>query len=253
MNRRLGDVWLVATKELREVALRQGGSRGSVVNLLLIVLVFGVFMPLQAGPSWVQTPWLLLVWTWLPLFMVSALVADSFAGERERHTLETLLTTSLSDHAILFGKLLAATMFGYSALLVVMVVSLLTVNLRFATWKYLLLFPAEVTLGVLVFGFLITLFVAAIGVMISLKAQTVRQAGQTLSLGILATFWVPGLVLGYLYRTVSEPTRRIVVDWAVQLDLWVIAVAAAVLLALVDAVFLGIAMRRFRRSRLTFD
>ncbi len=253
MIRAFSDMWLVATKELREVALRQGGSRASVFNLALIVLVFGVFMPLQAGVAWVQQPWMLFVWAWLPLFMVSALVADSFAGERERHTLETLLTTPLSDNAILFGKLLAAVVYGYGALLVVFVVSLVTVNLRYGTWRIPLMFSREVTLGVLVVGFLATLFVAAIGVMISLKAQTVRQAGLTLSLGILATLWIPGLALGYLYRTLSEPTRALVTDWFVQLDLWVIAVGAVALLALVDAAFIAVAMRRFRRSELTFD
>ncbi len=253
MSMTFADVWLVATKEFREVALRQGGSRGSVFNLVLIVAVFGVFMPLQAGLSWVQTPWLLFTWTWLPLFMVSALVADSFAGERERHTLETLLTTPLSDHAILFGKLLAAVLYGYGMLLVVFAVSLVTVNLRHGTWRYPLLFPGEVTLGVLVIGFLVTLFVASIGVMISLKAKTVRQAGQTLSLGILVTLWVPGIAANYMFRALSEPMRRALVDWAVQLDLWIIAAAGVALLVLVDAVFVGIAMRRFRRSQLTFD
>lgn len=250
----LGDVWLIVSKEVREVVLRAGGSKATIFNLVLILAVFGVIMPLQAGPTWVQRWWLLFAWTWLPLFLVSALVADSFAGERERHTLETLLTTALSDRAILFGKIAAAVAYGYGMLLAVMVSSLVTVNVAHAgAAGRLLLFPTHVTVGVLVIGFLVTLLIAAIGVMISLKAKTVRQAGQTLSLGILAIIWVPGLVVGYVARTLTTEQQMAVWEWSTTLDGRVVALVAALVLAALDAVFVGIAMKRFRRSRLSLE
>ena len=49
--------------------------------------------------------------------MVSSLVADSFAGERERHTLETLLASRLPDRAILAGKLLVPVAVAWGAAL----------------------------------------------------------------------------------------------------------------------------------------
>ncbi|MDO9108458.1 MAG: ABC transporter permease subunit, partial [Coriobacteriia bacterium] len=198
--------------------------------------------------------WLLFSWTWLPLFLVSALVADSFAGERERHTLETLLTTALSDRAILFGKIAAAVSYGYGMLLSVMLMSLLTVN---AVWGVregrLLLFSAPVTLGVLVIGLLVTLLIAAIGVMISLRAKTVRQAGQALSLGILAILWIPGLIIVLSARTLSDVQQQALWEWATTLDGRVVAAVCALVLLALDAVFVGIAMRRFKRSRLSLD
>lgn len=248
------DVGLVAAKEYREVVLRQGGSKASLVNLGLVIVVFGVFMPLQAGASWVEQPWMLFAWSWLPLFLVTALVSDSFAGERERHTLETLLTTALSDSAILFGKMAAAVSYGYGMLLLVMVVSLATVNLVHArSAGRLLLFPAYVTASVVVFGFLVTLLVAALGVMISLKAKTVRQAGQTLSLGILGLVWFPALVLGYVYRILPDDVSASVLDFLVSVNVNEVLVVAALVLAAIDAVFVVFAMRRFKRAQLTFD
>ena len=37
-----------------------------------------------------------VMWMWFSLLLVINVVADSFAGERERHTLETLLASRLS-------------------------------------------------------------------------------------------------------------------------------------------------------------
>jgi ABC-2 type transport system permease protein len=240
-------------KEYREVLLRMGSLKANVLNLGLILLVFGVVMPLQAGSQWVTRWWMLFAWTWLPLFLVSALVADSFAGERERHTLETLLSSRLSDRAILFGKLAAAVLYGWGMLIVVMIVSLVTVNLRFGSFARPLLFPAGITVGVIVFGLLITLLIGGIGVMVSLKAATVRQAGQALSLGLIAVLWLPGLAMGFIFSRLSQPVQDKVIIWAGALNGPTVAVWAGIVLAVLDAAIVLVAMRRFKRSRLVFD
>ncbi len=246
----LRDMWLIVLKEYREVLLRQGGRRANLFNMFMIFAVFGVFMPLQTGEWWVQQPWTPIFWAWLPLFLVSALVADSFAGERERHTLETLLTTRLSDRAILFGKIAAAVLYGYGMLLAVMLVSLVTINVAFATPKRMLFYRPDVTLAVIVFGFLITLMIAAIGVTISLKAQTVRQAGQTLSLGILALLFFPGLVFSYLYRVLPGSAQTALLDFIETTDPRLATLTVAAVFLMLDIVFVRMAMSRFKRSRL---
>ena len=73
-----------------------------------MIAVFGVFLPLQNGASWVTSPITMVYWAWMPLMLVTGVIADSFAGERERHTLETLLASRLPDRAILLGKVAAA-------------------------------------------------------------------------------------------------------------------------------------------------
>ncbi|PJF23668.1 MAG: ABC-2 type transporter, partial [Phototrophicales bacterium] len=98
----------VAGKELREI-LTFGDARGrSKYSLLILILIFGIVIPIQNGRDWVTSPMNIMVWGWMPFLWVSGIVADLFAGERERHTLEALLATRLSDQSILFGKLLAA-------------------------------------------------------------------------------------------------------------------------------------------------
>lgn len=247
------DAWLVAMKEYREVLLRMGSLKGNLFNMVLILGIFGVFMPIQAGREWVEQPLMPLAYAWLPLFLVSALVADSFAGERERHTLETLLTTRLSDGAILLGKLAAAVVYGYGMLLAVMGVSLVTLNVAQGAWAHPLLYRLDVFFGVIIFGFLISLLVASIGVTVSLKAKTVRQAGQALSLGILGLVWIPALLIGYGFNLLPPAVQQSLLEWAMALDGRVVALFAALVLIMVNAAFLGVAAIRFRRARLVFD
>ncbi|HEY3318545.1 MAG TPA: ABC transporter permease subunit [Coriobacteriia bacterium] len=250
----LRDAWLIVMKEYREVLLRMGSLKGTIFNLALIVGLFGVFMPLQAGMTWVTEPLMPLLYAWLPLFLVSALVADSFAGERERHTLETLLTTALSDGAILLGKLAAAVLYGYVMLLAVMVLGIVTVNTASRTWGHPVFYRADVAVAVVVLGFLVTLLIGAIGVLVSLKAPTVRQAGQALSLGILTATAGPGFAVLYGYRLLP-------VEWQEGMAVWMLApgnghaLAAIVglLLAAANVVILAFASRRFKRARLAFD
>jgi ABC-2 type transport system permease protein len=219
----------------------------------MILTVFGVFMPVQAGVMWVKAAYMPLVYAWLPLFLVSALVADSFAGERERHTLETLLTTALSDGAVLLGKVGAAVLYGYGMLLVVMGVGIVTLNTSLHTWRKPLFYRMDIFLAVIVLGFLVTLMIAGFGVVVSLKASTVRQAGQALSLGILGIVWGPVLVIGYGLRLLPPATRETIIEWASLLDGRSVVALLALALGIADAIVLAVAASRFRRARLVFE
>jgi ABC-2 type transport system permease protein len=124
----IADVWTVIWKEWRELLRHREGMRGGVFRLWIFVGVFGIFLPLQMGREWVDSPKLLMLWAWVPLFLVPRGVADAFAGERERHTLETLLASRLSDRAILFGKLGAGLSYGFGLAMIGVVLGLVTVN-----------------------------------------------------------------------------------------------------------------------------
>ena len=80
----IGDVLTVAWKEWRELLQFGGSLRGGRFSLLILVAVFGVFLPFQAGAEWVESPATVFYWGWVPLMLVGSAVADSFAGERER-------------------------------------------------------------------------------------------------------------------------------------------------------------------------
>ena len=102
------DIMTITQKELKEIVLQRGSLRSGLTNVLVSLGVIGILFPLQFGPAWLSSLIALLSTAWLPLFMAMGLVADAFAGERERHALETLLASRLNNQAILYGKMLTS-------------------------------------------------------------------------------------------------------------------------------------------------
>ena len=172
----IGDVLTVAWKEWRELLQLGGSHRGGRFSLVILIGVFGVFLPLQSGAEWVQSPATVFYWGWVPLMLVSSAVADSFAGERERHTLETLLASRLPDSAILLGKMLAAVAYGWGLVIVMLALSLVTVNIaaRSGPW---LMFPWRFAVGAPLLALLGAGLAATAGVLVSL-ARADRAPGR---------------------------------------------------------------------------
>lgn len=244
----IADAVTIMRKEWRELLLHRGNLRGGWLSLLLMIGVFGIYMPSQFGRSWVEAPQSLVVWFWVPLFLLSSVVADSFAGERERHTLETLLASRLSDRSILLGKIGAAVGYAWGLTLVMLLLGVITVNVLFGQGR-LIFFAPWVFVGILALTFLAALLVACVGVLVSLRASTVRQAAQTLSIAIMLLLFVP--VFG-LQLLPDDVTAQLVASLA-GLDLATVVIGVGVALAALDVVFLLVVMARFRRSRLILD
>lgn len=241
------DILTVGRKELREILI-QGDPRGrSRLGLLIMVFVFGVFLPLQTGRAWVETPRSLLVWAWLPFLWVSGVVADSFAGERERHTLESLLATRLSDRAILFGKLLAAMLYGFALTWAIMLTGLIVVNVT-AGHGHVVMFPASLGLVAFTFSLLMCGLAASLGVLVSLRAGSVRQAQQLMSAGIFLIF-VPVLLIQFM----PPAWQARIGDIIQRTDPLYVALGVALVLVLADLVLVLIGMHLFQRSKLILD
>jgi ABC-2 type transport system permease protein len=241
------DIFTVAWKELREI-LTFGDARGrSKFSLLILILIFGIVIPLQNGRDWVESPINIMVWGWMPFLWVSGIVADLFAGERERHTLEALLATRLSDQSILFGKLMAALTYGFTLTWVIMLASLVTINIGFGR-QGLLFYPLGITLGALVFSVLISGLSASIGVLVSLRAGSVRQAQQMMSAGMLVLF-LPFMLIQFI----PKGWVKIAGDILVNIEPLHIAAGLAVMLLIVEVLLIAIAKRLFQRSRLILD
>lgn len=243
----ISDILVVTRKEFKEIlAMGGGGTRGWLGQLVMLG-IFGIFLPLQAGRAWVETPLLLLAWAWLPYLLAATTVSDSFAGERERHTLETLLASRLSDRAILFGKALAVIVYACGLSWVLVVLSLLTVNI--ANWGSGLILYAPFTLvGILLFSVLGSGLAASAGVLISLRAATTRQAAQTMSFFIFVLF-IPVFILQFLPADVQLNLFRAIE----RADPWQIALAVALLLVILNAGFITAALAQFKRSKLILD
>ncbi|NLE77765.1 MAG: ABC transporter permease [Chloroflexi bacterium] len=242
----LQDILTVIWKETKEVLL-QGGTRGRWW-LLLFIGVFGVFMPLQTGPQWLTSPLSLLAWAWIPPFLVSSYIADSFAGERERHTLETLLASRLSDRAILLGKVAASVVFAWGLSVVALLLGAVAINVAYHSGG-LAFYPGWLAAGALAFSLFTALLASGLGVLFSLRAATVRQAQQALSLAVVALVWVPILAANLLP---NEWKARLVGALG-SLDLTAVVIVALVVLVGLSVAALLAAQARFRRSRLITD
>jgi len=191
----LGDVRVVLAKEWLE--LRSSDTRWvAMTTLAAFVIIVGVLVPWQFGAAWIRAPWSVAMWAWIPLFIVTTVTSDVVAGERERRTLETLLATRLSDAAILWGKWLACTLWVWSAMLLCLPASWLTVNISDPGGLILpgasqALGTAAVALGGAGLG-------AAVGVLVSLRAESVRHAQQVLAIGALVFAFIPLALLRIL-------------------------------------------------------
>ncbi|MGQ9585938.1 MAG: ABC transporter permease [Anaerolineae bacterium] len=244
----IADVWTVMWKEWKELLVWRGNLRGGTLGLLILVGVFGIFLPLQTGRGWVESPMVLAYWSWVPLFLVSTVIADSFAGERERHTLETLLASRLSDQAILFGKVGAAVIYAWGLTMACALLGWVSVNLVHGGGG-LLFYPLPVALGIPSLSLLGACLAAGAGVLVSLRASTVRQAQQILSAAIMVLLFVP--IFGV--QLLPEDWKARLAQGLMALDVTQSLLVALGVLLMLDVALLGAAVARFQRTRLLLD
>jgi ABC-2 type transport system permease protein len=237
----ISDVAAIVWKEWREL-LGERGLRGKSA-MLATLGVFGVMLPLEFGRAWITSPGNLLAWSWMPMFLVSGVIADGIAGERERHTLETLLASRLPDRAILLGKMAAAI--GYAAIMTVTSLVLGAITLNVVLAGHGIVFYSLPVLAVVLFaGFGAAVLVAAGGTLISLHAPTVRQAFQMLGTAVVVALFAPV----FLFRALPLSWKAELVGSTDHLTMLIIAGVAALVLA--DVIAVAILVGRFRRPRL---
>ena len=242
------DMATIIWKETREMFHQGGRLKGGWLGMVVFIGVFGIFMPLQSGRAWVESPVGLVFWGWIPFLLVSSVIADSFAGERERHTLETLLASRLSDKAILFGKLAAAISYGWGFTMLSMLLSLVTINIVHGRGE-LLLYPLPIGVGIVLISFLIAWLASGVGTLISLRAATVRQAQQTFSFAFFALF-IPMMLIPIL----PDELKLRLAEWlAAAPDINIILLLIGVILFFLNLALLGLALRRFQRAQLILD
>ena len=240
----IGDITTVMTKEWREFFVSGGSRRTGLVFLLIVLAIFGLYLPYRAGPVLISSPWIVVLYAFvLPVLLMSNIIADAIAGERERHTLETLLASRLSDRAIILGKLGAAVGYSVALAVVTALVGMVAANLQgggsFQVYSF------GVFASIVAFALLLSFLYASFGVLVSLRANTVRQAQLTMGVAMLVIYLLPILI----YGTVSDTTRQQFLDWIASANWATVAYSAAVLI-LIDIIAIAVVILRVQRSRL---
>jgi ABC-2 type transport system permease protein len=251
----IADSWTVMVKEWREYLAGAGTGAGSgrgrgVIGVLVIIGIVSILLPLRMGRALLTSAAPLIVdGLYLPLIILLNIIADSFAGERERHTLETLLASRLSDRAILFGKVGAAVAFGWALSIIAALVQAVVANLApedAGAGAGPAFYPVGSAVLIVVLGLLTALLASSAGCLVSLRATATRQAQMNLGVGFMVLIVVPVIVFQLLPRqtqaailaalNAASPTR--------------VVLSFAGGLLVVDVVLLLIALARFQRARL---
>ncbi len=127
----------------------------------------------------------------IPIMASSVIASDSFAGEKERKTIEALLATPLTDSELLMGKIMVSFVPSMGVTAASFIIYTVTVDaLTFGLFGRLLL--PNLNWVMLIFGLAPAVAVASIGltVMISSRVKGFREAQQ-----ISAVLVVPILLL----------------------------------------------------------
>ncbi len=243
------DIKTILWKEFRELFQARQGlfGRGGWISIAITVGLLGVLLPLEAGEQWVTNPLNMVWWVWVPFLMVTYIVTDTFAGERERHTLETLLASRLSDKAILFGKILSVVLYGWGIAMIGIIASLITVNIA-AGGEHLLIYSPNVCLALLAFSFLSSLLSSVMGVLVSLRSSTVRQAQQIT--GLISLVPIMPLVLLDL---LPHETLKDLMTSVGQVSGSVLILGTAGIFTLIDFILIAIALKQFQRAKLILE
>jgi ABC-type Na+ efflux pump permease subunit len=183
---------------------------------------------------------LMLVYLFAPLYLIvplmvaSVIAADSFAGEKERKTLEALLHTPLTSQELIVGKLLSAWLPALAVSLISFVLYGVVVNV--AAWLILgrLIFP---NLMWIVLVFWVAPAASGLGlsatVLVSSKVRTFQEAYQ---LGGVVVVPVVALMIGQFTGLLFFSP--------------LLALIIGVVLWFIDGVLLLIAVDTFQRGEL---
>jgi ABC-2 type transport system permease protein len=228
------DIRTVAWKELREILARRNETkRGFSYRTLVLPILIGVFFGLQTLRG--SNGFAVFPVGLLAMSTATGLITDAIAGERERHTLETLLASPISDLAILGGKLSAVV--GYAWVLAL--VQLAAIETTAIVVGHPISLVLVVTVAIL--SLLESILAAGFGVQFSMHAPNVRAASR--KLGQLAFLLI--LPVSFLnVFAVSESGGTLYT---------LLLIAAVAGLVAADAALLALARARFRRGQLLLD
>ena len=244
----IADIGTVMWKEWKELFLNRSSLRGGLWNMLFSLAIFGIFLPLQFKQTWLDSAWTVFWVLFISSFWTTSFIADTFAGERERHTLETLLASRLSNRAILFGKLGAVVSYVWGQVLASLLLGVLTVNV--IEWQgQFVFYRPSVAVGAAGLSLLGIGLVAGLGILISLRAPTARLAQQRLLIPITIVLLLPSV--GAMILPADQQARFF--EWLMEAEMNSLVLGAMAALLMVDAALLMAALARFQRAKLLLD
>lgn len=239
----------MAWKELREITMAEGRPAVQLALAGVFDLVLGVGVPLAIARTAfpVMGLWPTLGFVCLGVIAVAGFmgivgpmptIADAFAGERERHTIETLLAGPLSDRAILWGKMAAQYAVVGAHVALVSLAAGITSTILLGGAGLLVLLAGLVAGGLA--AALTSSFIVGLGILLSLRAPTVKKAQERIGYVMMPVFLIPAFGPALFRSLPATPGAATLVG---SLLLPLVFLSGAI-------VFNLLAFARFRRDRL---
>jgi len=233
-------------KEWKELVGRSTQSRGDKWKLAaVVILILGIVM--WRGSMFVLNPASIAVPSVVMLQFLIAIMGDSFAGERERHTLETLLATRLPDLVILIGKIAAGVLMAFGLIVFTLLSGLIGAYINGNA--NLIRFSFGEAIALLAIYLLVFCAISCAAVIFSLRARTVRQAIQTLTWSFMVVFFVTVM----LFARLSAEWRNSLMRYFAGQNLIRTELIIVAMLAVLTFILFGAARIRFQRARLILD
>lgn len=175
----------------------------------------------------------LVLFLTFPSILPSVLAPETITGERERKTLESLLSTPLTDQELLIGKILSSSL---PSLLIVWLslipYSLLVNYFTYPTLGFLLLPNVRFFLIFLFFPPLIVFGSVSLMILVSLRVKMARDAQQ---LSVMVLMPIVGLIIGETIGALFD---------------YLIFVIGVILLVLSDVLLYNLVRSAFQREKL---
>ena len=229
--------WVVLRREIRDT-LRDWRI---VVPIVILVVGFpflanfaanrGLAFVNQYGAALIierLLPFMMLVVGFFPSSFSLVIALETFVGEKERRSLESLLATPLTDLQLYVGKLLAATIPPVLASYLGMVTYLLLMGLTLDWWPPISLLLVSMTLSTVQ-----SLVMVSGAVIVSSQSTSVRAAN------LLASF----IIIPMAFLLQAEAGLLLFADYTV---LWLIALC----LIVVNILLIRLGIRVFNREQL---
>ena len=227
--------------------LQNFGGNSRLTQVLWLVALFsgGLVLPMIIGEYWLRHAGFLVVFPILGGVLVTQNIIDSVAGERERKTLETLLSTPVPSAAVVIGKILPTVTLAAMISLGNLLMGMIIVNVAF--WSGAVQWPEPYLLiGLPLLSVLFPLLTVSAGFFGSVTTDNTRQATQVYTLTLTAVLIVPPVALLLLPEDITAPLLH---WWQRQTAEGLMGVVLVGLFVL-DAFFLAVCLRSFRRQQL---
>lgn len=132
----------------------------------------------------------------MPIITASVLAADSFAGEKERKTAESLLATPVTNSELFFGKILASMLPAFVLTMLVFIIYATVTNYFTLKTFGSAIFPNIDWYMMLLNAPLLSLTTIGLVVLVSSRVKGIKEAQQISALLALPVFLMPfGVIL----------------------------------------------------------